>query len=141
MVSEWAMSGGVFPRAERARNVQRVLDVDASAGPLSALPRLFSGRRAEGSGFRVIEQHREQLDGEERAEREIELASCICASGTIARSAQSAINACRDEAGSARDGRPERLLEHPQLRAQAARTLAEQYASVVRRAAQAQARP
>ncbi|HMJ13870.1 MAG TPA: hypothetical protein VK524_20775, partial [Polyangiaceae bacterium] len=144
LVSEWAaLEEDVFDAPEHAaRLYQRVLEIDASdENALSALPRLLLGAQDAQGAARVIEQHRDQLEGEERAEREIELAELYLSRLERPKDAlSSAINALGVKPADPRAmGVLERLLEYPELRSRAARTLAEQYATggEARREAQA----
>jgi tetratricopeptide (TPR) repeat protein len=134
ILSDWAtLEEDVFEEPARAIAIyRRILEVrDSDAVALSTLPRLLLAQDDAAGAVAVIEQHREKLSGEERAERQAELAELYLnrlASPTAA--FENAVAAVEFSPMKARAMSVlERLLEVAEVRAQVAEVLATQYAA------------
>jgi golgin subfamily B member 1 len=144
ILSDWAtLEEDVFEAPDRAIAIyRRILQVhDSDSAALSTLPRLLLAQGNAASAVEIIEQHREKLSGDERAEREVELAEHY--QNLLGRPQDALKNAVF-----AVDSPPvkaramavlERLLDVPEVRARVAEVLATQYAASgeARREAQA----
>lgn len=141
---DWAtLEEEVFGAPEKAVELyRRVIAAEPSnVVALRALPRLLLAAGNASAAAEVIEQHRDQLSGEERAAREVELAELYATQlqrhdGAL----EAAVRTLELSPGNSRAiAVLERLLEHEGSRARAAEVLAEQYASggEARREAQA----
>jgi len=134
ILSDWAtLEEDVFEAPERAIAIyRRILQVhDSDAVALGTLPRLLLAQGNAAAAVEIIEQHREKLSGDERAEREVELAEHY--QNLLGRPQDALKNAVF-----AVDSPPvkaramavlERLLEVPEVRARVAEVLAAQYAA------------
>jgi golgin subfamily B member 1 len=131
---EWAtLEEDVFGTPEQAVALyRRVLEIEPSSTiALRGLPRLLLASGDTGAAAEVIEKHRDQLGGEERAAREVELAELyITRLGRDRDALEASERALELSPGNARAiAVLERLVENDSTRARAARVLAEQYAT------------
>lgn len=133
-LSDWAtLEEDVFEAPERAIAIyRRILEVrDSDAVALGTLPRLLLAQGDAAGAAAVIEQHREKVSGDERAERQAELAELYLNRLSNPKAAfENAVAAVGSSALRARAMTVlERLLEVPEVRAQVAGVLATQYAA------------
>src|SRR6478735_9225053 len=133
-LSDWAtLEEDVFESPERAIAIyRRILQVhDSDPAALSTLPRLLLAQGNAAGAVEIIEQHREKLAGEERAEREVELAEHYQNRlGRPEDALKNAVFAVESPNVKARAMAVlERLLEVPEVRARVAEVLAAQYAT------------
>ncbi|HWZ92099.1 MAG TPA: hypothetical protein VNW92_24720, partial [Polyangiaceae bacterium] len=133
ILSEWAtLEEDVFEAPERAIAIyRRVLEVDdADSAALGTLPRLLLAQNDPAGAAEVIERHREKLSGEDRAERQAELAELYL--NLLSRPEDALSNAVRAVDSPRVKARAmavlERLLEVPEVRGRVADVLATQYA-------------
>jgi len=134
ILSDWAtLEEDVFESPERAIAIyRRILQVhDSDPAALSTLPRLLLAQGNAASAVEIIEQHRAKLTGEERAEREVELAEHYQTRlGRPEEALKNAVFAVESPNVRARAMAVlERLLEVPEVRARVAEVLAAQYAT------------
>jgi len=134
ILSDWAtLEEDVFESPERAIAIyRRILQVhDSDPAALSTLPRLLLAQGNAAGAVEIIEQHREKLAGEERAEREVELAEHYQNRlGRPEDALKNAVFAVESPNVKARAMAVlERLLEVPEVRARVAEVLAAQYAA------------
>lgn len=134
ILSEWAtLEEEVFEEPGRSAELYRkVLDLDPTeVNALSALPRLLIASEDFAGAAKVIESHRDQLDGSERALREVELAELYLQRLERPLEAlDAAVRALDLEPGDARAMHVlERLVEQDETKARAAEVLASAYAS------------
>lgn len=134
ILSEWAtLEEEVFEEPTRSAELyRRVLELDPTeVVALSALPRLLIASEDFAGAARVIESHRDQLDGAERAAREVELAELYLQRLERPTDAlEAAVRALDLEPGDARAMRVlEQLVEKEETKARAAEVLATAYAS------------
>jgi len=134
ILSDWAtLEEDVFEAPERAIAIyRRILGVhDSDAAALSTLPRLLLAQGNAAGAVEIIEQHRQKLSGDERAEREVELAEHY--QNRLSRpedALKNAVFALESPAVRARAMAVlERLLDVPEVRARVADVLATQYAA------------
>jgi tetratricopeptide (TPR) repeat protein len=134
ILSDWAtLEEDVFEAPERAitlyRRIMEVSDSDALA--LRALPRLLLAQNDAAGAVAVIEQHREKLSGDERSEREVELAEHY--QNLLSRPEEAFKNAVLAVESPKVKARAmsvlERLLDVPEVRGRVADVLATQYAA------------
>jgi tetratricopeptide (TPR) repeat protein len=135
LLREWAvLEEDVFDEPERAVALyRRQLEIDGGdSNALVTLSRLLLSLEDAAGAASVMEQRREQLTGDERAESQVALAELYL--GRLERpldALESAVEALRSEASSARAiSVLERLLEVKVTRARAAEVLAERYAEI-----------
>jgi tetratricopeptide (TPR) repeat protein len=131
---EWAtLEEDVFGAPDQAAALyRRVLEVDPSSTiALRGLPRLLMAAGDTAGAAEVIELHRDQLAGEDRASREVELAELyITRLGRHRDALDAAERALGLSQGNARAiAVLEQLVQNEGTRARAARVLAEQYAT------------
>ncbi len=134
ILSDWAtLEEEVFESAEKAIALyRRVLESDGTDwNALRALPRLLLAADDAAGAAVVIEQHRDQLAGEERAARDVELAELYLTKlDRYQDSLSSAVKALENSPGNARAMTVlEQLMERDDTRAHAAEVLAEQYST------------
>ncbi len=134
ILSEWAtLEEDVFEEPERAVGIyRRILQVQGSdSAALGALPRLLLTQGDAAGAVAVIEQHREKLSGDDRAEREAELAELYLDRLANPEAAFAhAVSAVESTPVKARVMSVlERLVELPAVRSRAAEVLAMQYAA------------
>jgi len=134
ILSDWAtLEEDVFESPERAIAIyRRILQLqDSDAAALSTLPRLLLAQGDAAAAVQVIEQHREKLTGDERAEREVELAEHY--QTLLARPEEALKNAVFAVESPKVKARAmavlERLLDVPTVRARVAEVLAAQYSA------------
>ena len=134
ILGDWAtLEEDVFEAPERAIALhRRILEVqDSDATSLGTLPRLLLAQGDAAGAVEIIEQHREKLSGDERAEREVELAEHY--QTLLARPEDALKNAVYAVQSASVKARAmsvlERLLEVPEVRARVAEVLATQYAA------------
>jgi len=132
ILSDWAtLEEDVFEAPERAIAIyRRILQVqDSDSAALSALPRLLLAQGDGASAVEIIEQHREKLSGDERAEREVELAehyqNLLGRPEDALKNAVFAVESPRVKVRAM--AVLERLLDVPGVRARVAEVLAAQY--------------
>lgn len=132
ILSDWAtLEEDVFESPDNAIALyRRILEAnDSDAASLTTLPRLLLARGDAAAAVAVIEQHREKLSGDERAEREVELAEHY--SSLLSRPEEALKNAVLAVESPKVKARAmavlERLLEIPETRARVAEVLASQY--------------
>jgi len=144
ILSDWAtLEEDVFEAPERAIAIyRRILAIhDSDPAALATLPRLLLAQGNAAGAVEIIEQHREKLTGDERAEREVELAEHY--QNLLDRPEDALKNAVFAVDSPAVKARAmavlERLLDVPGVRARVAEVLAAQYAASgeARREAQA----
>ncbi|MEB2314045.1 MAG: tetratricopeptide repeat protein [Sorangiineae bacterium] len=134
ILQSWAdLEEDVFEAPERAADLyRRVLELAPSdPAAVAALPRLLLAAGDAAGAAKVLEQHRGAGEGEAGAEREVKLAELYLDQlGRPADALGAAVRALELSAGEPRAMSVlERLLELPDTRADAARVLAERYAS------------
>ncbi|HEX7451534.1 MAG TPA: hypothetical protein VF294_04585, partial [Polyangiaceae bacterium] len=134
ILSDWAtLEEDVFEAPDRAILIyRRILEVnDSDSAALSTLPRLLLAQGDAASAVAVIEQHRGKLSGEDRAEREAELAELYLNRLSNPEEAfKNAVSAVQSAPVKARAMSVlERLLDVPEVRSRVAEVLATQYAS------------
>ena len=134
ILSDWAtLEEDVFESPERAIALyRRILEVhDSDPAALSTLPRLLLAQGNAAAAVEIIEQHRQKLTGDERAEREVELAEHYQNRlGRPEEALKNAVFAVESPSVKARAMAVlERLLEVPEVRARVAEVLAAQYAA------------
>ncbi|HKO52522.1 MAG TPA: tetratricopeptide repeat protein [Polyangiaceae bacterium] len=134
ILSDWAtLEEDVFESPERAITIyRRILAVhDSDPAALSTLPRLLLAQGNAAGAVEIIEQHRQKLSGDERAEREVELAEHY--QNLLGRPEDAFKNAVYAVDSASVKARAmavlERLLDVPQVRARVAEVLASQYAA------------
>src|SRR6188768_1021280 len=132
ILSDWAtLEEDVFEAPERAIAIyRRILQVqDSDSAALGALPRLLLAQGNAAGAVEVIEQHREKLSGDERAEREVELAehyqNLLGRPEDALKNAVFAVESPRVKVRAM--AVLERLLDVPGVRARVAEVLAAQY--------------
>ncbi|MEP7050833.1 MAG: tetratricopeptide repeat protein [Pseudomonadota bacterium] len=134
ILSDWAtLEEDVFEAPDRAIAIyRRILEVrDSDAVALGTLPRLLLAQNDAAGAVAVIEQHREKLSGEDRAERQAELAELyLNRLGNAKAAFENAVAAVEFAPVKARAMSVlERLLDVAEVRAQVAKVLATQYAA------------
>jgi len=134
ILSDWAtLEEDVFEAPERAIAIyRRILQVhDSDQAALGTLPRLLLAQGNAAGAVEIIEQHREKLSGDERAEREVELAehyqNLLGRPEDALKNAVFAVDSPNVKARAM--AVLERLLEVPGVRARVAEVLAAQYAA------------
>jgi golgin subfamily B member 1 len=134
ILSDWAtLEEDVFETPERAITIhRRILEVsDSDAVALRTLPRLLLAQNDAAGAVEIIEQHREKLSGDERSEREVELAEHY--QTLLSRPEEALKNAVLAVESPKVKARAmsvlERLLDVPEVRARVADVLATQYAA------------
>jgi len=134
ILSDWAtLEEDVFEEPDRAIAIyRRILQVhDSDAAALGTLPRLLLAQGNPAAAVEIIERHRDKLSGDERAEREVELAEHY--QNLLARPEEAFKNAVFAVDSAKVKARAmavlERLLEVPAVRARVAEVLATQYAA------------
>jgi len=134
ILSDWAtLEEDVFEAPERAIAIyRRILEVhDSDPAALSTLPRLLLAQGNPAAAVEIIERHRQKLSGDERAEREVELAEHY--QNLLSRpedAFKNAVFAVESPNVKARAMAVlERLLDVPEVRARVAEVLANQYAA------------
>jgi tetratricopeptide (TPR) repeat protein len=134
ILTDWAvLEEEVFGTPENAVDLyRRVLDCDGSdRTALRALPRLLLAQNDAAGAAVVIERHRDQLAGEERAARDVELAELYLTKLDRHLDAlEEAVRALENSPGNARAMTVlEQLMEREETKARAAEVLAGEYAS------------
>ncbi|MBX3180989.1 MAG: tetratricopeptide repeat protein [Polyangiaceae bacterium] len=133
ILSEWAtLEEEVFEQPPAAAALyQRVLSLADDPVALSALPRLLSAEGDFVGAAQVIERHRDLLAGEERAEREIELAELyLTRLERPVDALEASVRALTQRPGEPRVVRVlERLVELEDTKGRAAEVLATAYAA------------
>ncbi|HEY3668616.1 MAG TPA: tetratricopeptide repeat protein [Polyangiaceae bacterium] len=134
ILSDWAtLEEDVFEAPDRAIAIyRRILEIhEGDTAALSTLPRLLLAQGDAASAVEVIARHRDKLKGDERAEREVELAELYLNRLSSSEEAfKNAVSAVDSEPVKARAmGVLERLLEVPEVRPRVAEVLATQYAA------------
>ena len=134
ILSDWAtLEEDVFEAPDRAIAIyRRILEVhDSDSAALGTLPRLLLAQGDAAAAVSVIEQHREKLSGDDRAEREAELAELyLNRLSNFEEAFKNAVSAVDSAPVKARAMSVlERLLEVPEVRARVANVLATQYAA------------
>ena len=132
ILSDWAtLEEDVFESPDQAIALyRRILEAnDSDAASLATLPRLLLTRGDSAAAVEVIEQHRGKLSGDDRAEREVELAEHYL--NLLSRPEDAFKNAVLAVESPKVKARAmavlERLLEVPETRARVAEVLATQY--------------
>ncbi|MEI9949489.1 MAG: tetratricopeptide repeat protein [Pseudomonadota bacterium] len=134
ILSDWAtLEEDVFEAPERAIAIyRRILEVhDSDPAALGTLPRLLLAQGDAAGAVEIIEQHRQKLSGDERAEREVELAehyqNLLGRPEDALKNAVFAVDSPNVKARAM--AVLERLLDVPEVRARVAEVLAAQYAA------------
>ncbi|HEY4160017.1 MAG TPA: hypothetical protein VGM29_18020, partial [Polyangiaceae bacterium] len=134
ILGDWAaLEEDVFQSPERAIELyRRILELsDSDVLALSTLPRLLLSQNDAAGAAEIIVRHRDQLSGDERAEREVELAELyldrLSKPVQAFESATQAVDSPR--ASSRAMAVLDRLLQAPEVRARAAEVLADRYAA------------
>ncbi len=134
ILADWAtLEEEVFASPERAVELhRRIIEIEPGELPsLRALARLLMDAGDAAGAADVIEKHRDQLSGEERAQREVELAEIhLNKLDRHVPALDAAVRALELDPGNARAMSVlEKLMDREDTRARAAEVLAQQYAT------------